>query len=69
MIKKTAMKTNEDDGGNEFWQRSGHRGEWSCPHGVGHGNHVHGCCGEGCCSRDDFPKVNSYGQPWPKDEE
>ena len=36
-----------------YWVLSGHRGEWECPHGVGHGNHIHGC--DGCCKRDDFP--------------
>lgn len=36
-----------------FWQGPGYRGEYTCPHGVGHGNHVHGC--DGCCSRPDFP--------------
>jgi hypothetical protein len=36
-----------------YWQLSGYRGEWSCPHGVGHGNHIHGC--DGCCQRADFP--------------
>ena len=29
------------------------RVEWICQHGVGHGNHVHGC--EGCCTRKDYP--------------
>lgn len=38
-----------------FWIGPGYRGEYSCPHGVGHGNHVHGCCGYQCCSRPDFP--------------
>ncbi len=41
-----------------FWQpcpRASGRMEWTCPCGVGHGNHDHGCCGESCCSRDDFP--------------
>lgn len=41
-----------------FWQdgpRADGRMEWTCPHGVGHGNHVHGCCGSGCCSREDYP--------------
>lgn len=36
-----------------FWTGPGYRGEYNCPHGVGHGNHTHGC--DGCCSRDDFP--------------
>ena len=38
-----------------YWTGPGYRGEYSCPHGVGHGNHVHGCCEEHCCSRDDYP--------------
>ena len=43
-----------------FWKeypRGGGDGrmEWTCPHGVGHGNHVHGCCQDQCCSRDDYP--------------
>ena len=33
--------------------RSDGRIEWLCEHGVGHGNHIHGC--DGCCSREDFP--------------
>lgn len=37
----------------DYWAYSGYRGEFNCPHGVGHGNHVHGC--DGCCKRDDFP--------------
>lgn len=38
-----------------IWTGPGYRGEYTCPCGVGHGNHVHGCCGEGCCSREDYP--------------
>lgn len=38
-----------------YWNGPGYRGEYSCPCGVGHGNHVHGCCGKHCCTRDDFP--------------
>lgn len=38
-----------------YWNGPGYRGEYSCPCGVGHGNHVHGCCGKACCTRDDFP--------------
>ena len=41
--------------GTPFWHGPGYRGEYTCPHGVGHGNHVHGCCPESCCQRDDFP--------------
>ncbi len=36
-----------------YWTGPGHRGEWTCPHGRGHGNHIHGC--DGCCGRDDYP--------------
>lgn len=36
-----------------YWTGPGYRGEYQCPHGVGHGRHVHGC--DGCCKRDDFP--------------
>ena len=39
-----------------YWsavRREDGRREWNCPHGVGHGNHVHGC--DGCCGRADFP--------------
>jgi hypothetical protein len=36
-----------------FWIGPDYRGEYTCPHRVGHGNHVHGC--DGCCRRDDFP--------------
>ncbi|MHC4509536.1 MAG: hypothetical protein ACYTAO_11350 [Planctomycetota bacterium] len=39
----------------DYWTYSGYRGEFNCPHGVGHGNHVHGCCQEHCCTRPDFP--------------
>lgn len=38
-----------------YWVGPGYRGEYTCPHGVGHGRHVHGCCDERCCQRDDFP--------------
>lgn len=41
-------------------QRADGRMEWACVHGIGHGNHVHGC--DECCSRGDYPgkgvKVN-----------
>lgn len=36
-----------------FWIKPEPWGEYYCPHGVGHGNHVHGC--DGCCARTDFP--------------
>jgi hypothetical protein len=36
-----------------FWTGPGYRGEYQCPHGVGHGNHIHGC--DGCCERPDYP--------------
>jgi hypothetical protein len=38
-----------------FWTGPGYRGECTCPHGVGHGDHIHGCCESGCCGRADFP--------------
>ncbi len=38
-----------------YWIGPGYRHEYNCPHGVGHGNHVHGCCSHRCCARDDFP--------------
>lgn len=43
---------------NTFWEpcrRASGRMEWTCPCGVGHGNHDHGCCAKECCSREDFP--------------
>ena len=36
-----------------YWTGPGYRNEYQCPHGVGHGNHIH-CC-DGCCQREDFP--------------
>jgi len=36
-----------------YWTGPGYRGEYQCPHGVGHGNHIHGC--DGCCQLPDFP--------------
>lgn len=38
------------------WTGPGYRGEYNCEHGVGHGNHIHGC--DGCCSREDYPLRN-----------
>ena len=39
-------------------------GEARCVHGVGHPikGGVHGCCHEGCCSREDFP-TELVGRP------
>lgn len=55
-----------------YWIKSGHRGEWNCPHGVGHGNHVHGCCRERCCTRDDYPGKNDsfslFDIPLPRED-
>jgi len=45
-----------------FWTGPGYRGEYNCPHGVGHGNYVHGCCEEHCCSRNDFPLGPKFRQ-------
>lgn len=36
-------------------RRADGRIEYVCEHGVGHGDHVHGCCGYSCCMRKDFP--------------
>jgi hypothetical protein len=33
------------------------RDELYCEHGVGHGYHVHGCCGSSCCSHSSFKKA------------
>jgi hypothetical protein len=44
---------------SKYWSplpRADGRMEWMCIHGVGHGNHVHGC--DGCCSRHDYPGVS-----------
>ena len=44
------------------WQkikRADGRIEYVCEHGVGHGNHIHGC--DGCCRRSDFP-LNKKGK-------
>ena len=38
--------------------------EYNCEHGVGHGTHVHGCCHDHCCSRDDFPPTLSLRKKW-----
>jgi len=35
------------------------RMEWICEHGVGHGEHIHGCDvhdGKACCQRDSYPR-------------
>ena len=36
-----------------YCPRADGRDEYVCEHGIGHGNHVHGC--DGCCRRSDFP--------------
>lgn len=51
VCKRLMGEAPEPDAG--FWTGPGYRGEYSCPHGVGHGNHIHGC--DGCCQREDFP--------------
>ena len=41
------------------WQkviRQDGRIEYICSHGVGHGDHIHGC--DGCCSKKDYPLFN-----------
>ena len=48
----------EPDEVEPFWlpaPRASGRMEWTCPCGVGHDNHDHGCCGKECCARDDYP--------------
>lgn len=50
---RTVLKVNSTGKSEPFWTGPGYRGEYNCPHGVGHGNHDHGC--DGCCGRDDFP--------------
>jgi hypothetical protein len=47
------MSSDESKKPEPFWTGPGYRGEYQCPHGVGHGDHIHGC--DGCCQRDDFP--------------
>ncbi len=49
------MASDESKEQEPYWTGPGYRHEYNCPHGVGHGNHVHGCCGSRCCQRDDFP--------------
>jgi hypothetical protein len=60
---KTSLKSGEpelvfkvDDSKPMKWHknvREDGRIEYQCEHGVGHGNHVHGC--DGCCRRKDYP--------------
>lgn len=38
-------------------KRADGRIEYVCEHGVGHGEHIHGC--DGCCSREDYPSGTS----------
>ena len=52
---------NSEDNKKNFWTGPGYRGEYNCPHNVGHGNHIHGCCHERCCTRDDFPLRSKNG--------
>jgi hypothetical protein len=51
--RRTVRATRPPD--TDYWTYTGYRGEFACPCGVGHGNHIHGCCPNGCCQRDDFP--------------
>jgi hypothetical protein len=41
------------------------RMEWLCEHGVGHGQHIHGC--DGCCSNEYYPG-GRYNVRWKKTE-
>lgn len=55
-MENHGLKNEPENGkvpGEPFWIGPGYRGEYQCPHGVGHGNHIHGC--DGCCSLPDFP--------------
>jgi hypothetical protein len=37
-----------------------YRQELYCPHGIGHGHHVHGC--DGCCSKKEWKAAwKKYG--------
>jgi hypothetical protein len=63
------MSNDGTPGGNKLmkWtetQRSDGRIEYICEHGVGHGNHIHGCCVSNCCSRDDYPGRNKKMTKW-----
>ena len=49
----TPVKGSEQNMEWDYTPRADGREEWTCDHGVGHGDHVHGC--DGCCSRADFP--------------
>lgn len=46
------------------YPREDGRMEWLCEHGVGHGNHIHGCCRERCCTKPDYPGIGEKG--WKK---
>ncbi len=55
-LKRRCRKMEEEEKKFEpkpYWTGPGYRGEYQCLHGVGHGNHIHGC--DGCCSRPDYP--------------
>lgn len=56
IMVRTRKKNKSSKKDEPFWElmmRADGRVEYSCPHGVGHGWHPHGC--DGCCSRKDFP--------------
>lgn len=38
--------------------RADGRMEWKCKCGIGHGNHIHSCCG--CCQHPDYPGKLSH---------
>jgi hypothetical protein len=55
-IERGVISPKIDDSKPMKWYknvREDGRIEYVCEHGVGHGNHVHGC--DGCCRRKDFP--------------
>jgi hypothetical protein len=39
----------------EKWTNSGYQNEIICTHGVGHGHHIHGCCG--CCTLQSYKEA------------
>jgi len=38
---------------SRYWIKRNYRNEWTCEHGIGHGNHIHGC--DGCCRGENYP--------------
>jgi hypothetical protein len=62
MKEKMPRWKEKKEGEMEWYKvlRADGRVEYNCEHGVGHGNHVHGC--DGCCRRGDCP-LNSGVEP------